>query len=258
MTIIFDPDEALKYHYDFDTICATLNSDLKIAIAGQDDMANQIWRQRQLFGIWRNYIETYSLLRAERYYDAWCLIEQTLIDCKYLLQNFPEDKDSIEFVRKHIMTLQSLFPYRLFISTVMKVKKEICSICNSEISPWNNCGHTPGIVYNGEICSKIVTDLEIIGADIVFNPEHKCAVLFIQDNDGNQIDNYDYTLLKQLIQYWQTPFQNWTVTKETRYVTPPSGLKDSDLCPCHRSFKTYGECCKKYSGICIYHYTIKP
>lgn len=258
MTFLFDPNEALEGHYDFDGICKALDEGLKAAKAKNDSSANQIWRQCQLFGIWRDYIQTYHNLKAGRFYEAWCLIEQILIDCKFLLQNFPEDSNSVEFVRKHLMNLQHLFPYRLFISTVLRIKKVVCSICETQISPWTKCGHIPGNIYNGEICVKTVTDCELLGADIVTDPEHKYSVLFCQDAEGGSIDNYDYSLLKHLLQCWLTPFQDWSVTIEERYVTPPIGLKDTDLCPCYRSIKTYGECCKNLPGILTYHYSIMP
>jgi hypothetical protein len=51
-------------------------------------------------------------------------------------------------------------------------------------------------VYNGELCIDIVKKAELEGVDIVFNPEHKYAVAFLRDKEGDQTDHYDYRILE--------------------------------------------------------------
>lgn len=257
--IEFDLHQALQDAYDWDSICQSLNDNLEtIKVEQREAEANQIWCQLQLFSIWRDYVNIYELLKNKNYFEGWCEIEQVLISNKYLIQNFPEENRNTEFVSSHLIKLQLLFPYRLFLSTVMCIKKETCSICGSEISPWSNCGHIPGKIYNGQLCLKVAKDFEILGADIVLKPEHKYAVLFAQDDMGHRIDNYDYSYVDTLIKCWKYPFQNWELTMEELYINPSPTIKDADPCPCLRSFLTYAECCKKRPGILSHRFIITP
>lgn len=257
MAIDFDKETALQDSYDLTGICEDLDRKLAQAQAASREWdTNQIWRKRQIFGIWRDYTAIYEDLKNHKYFEAWCLIEQVLINNKFLIQNFPEDSNLTNFIVEHLMMLQTLFPYRVFTSTVLKIKKEVCTICRSEISPWTDCGHIIGKVYNGKLCLKEVQDMEFLGADIVLDPEHKYSVLFAHDEYGNQIDNYDYSLIEDLMKCWKTTYQDWSVTREECYLSPTSDIKDTDPCPCLLSFESYSNCCKNRPGILTYHYTI--
>lgn len=258
MTIHFDLATALSGGYNLTEVFEGLSKALEYAKAKgeSENNVNQLWREREIFGLWKMYSELYTLLKESRYYEAWCLAERIQIDSSFLLKNFPKDITSIEFLLKHLSQLQMIYPYRLFISSVLQIKEERCSICDSIFSPWHNCGHIPGRIYYGKLCCKIVHDASLLGADFVRNPENKYSVVFMRDANGNEIDNYDYSVVTKLMQYWNNPFQNWRIERKEIYVTPPSNLNDNDICPCQTSFQTYSECCKNRPGILSYHYTI--
>ena len=257
--IEFDLSQALNDSYDWDAVCASLESELSvIKAAGGGEESNEAWRRLQIFSIWKDYKSIYHALKNGDYYEAWCEIEQVLITNQFLLRNFPADTTCTEFITSHLIALQQLFPYRLFMSSVMEIEEENCSICGAKISPWTHCGHRPGKVYNGELCLKVVNKMKFLGADIVTHPEHKYSVIFAKDEKGEREDRHDYSMLKTLIQYWQRPFQDWKIKREERFLPPYEGLKDSDICPCLRGIKTYAECCKNSPGIFTYHYTIFP
>lgn len=143
--IEFDLDKALHGVYEWGSICQSLEEELVAAkAAGNGALSDQIWRQEQIFKIWKGYDDVYHYLLDKKYYDAWCLVEEVLINIMYLLRNFPDDLKNVEFVRSHLLSIQTLFPYRVFFSTVIEVIEECCSICGSKISPWSCCGHIPG------------------------------------------------------------------------------------------------------------------
>lgn len=230
-------------------------------IAGDETYANQLWAAELLIEIHQLFVETFQQLKVELYYDAWCKAEQIEVMIHNLARNSQEGFENVRDINQMVRQLQSLYPYKIFASYVMHVKKEECSICGKERSIRNFCGHRTGKVYNGELCCNIVTEAELKGIDIVENPVHKYSVLFISDADGRK-DHYDYTLVAGLMKYWSKPFQYWRYEIRIVYKQKAEfpGLTNDSYCPCG-SGKTYGECCSTNpDGIKhrIYTFMVEP
>ena len=143
-----------------------------------------------------------------------------------------------------VQRLQSLYPYKVFFSTVIVIKERTCSICGEKRSLRYHCGHYVGHVYAGELCCDIVKKCELEGVDVVRNPEHKYSVAFINGENGQE-DHYDYCLLDAIMADWVDPYNPWYYeTHHThKSLNEFPGLKDNDYCPCG-SAKKYSECCK--------------
>ena len=218
---------------------------------GNEADANRVWSVEQIISVIHSYRELYSLVQNDDYYKAWCKAEEIEIAIRILIRNNAHYPQAIKDIDEMIHSFQSLFPYRVFMSTVIKIEEEICSICGTKVSIHSYCGHIPGYVYCGELCHRIVQKNTLVGVDVVTNPEHKYAVAFL-----NGEDHYDYSLVAYLKQNWRHPLQRWGVTVSEDFV--PHGsfphLKDEDLCPCNSGLK-YVNCCKNNSsGIRCYHY----
>lgn len=217
-------------------------------LRGNCQVSNMLWRIQKRISIFSEYKEIFQLLRNGEYFKAWCQAEQTEIAIKFLLKNFPDDKNLVEGIRLHIQKLQQLYPYRLFTSTVIVVKQAKCSICGQKLLLRHNCEHKIGKVYNGEMCCKIITDCELKGADIVSNPEHKYTVLFTTNEKGEQIDHYNYSGIQELMKLWITPFQNWDYKVTISYMPKQKAYNDDEFCPCGSAL-FYKDCCKDKPGI---------
>ncbi len=82
-----------------------------------------------------------------------------------------------------------LFPPQIFSSVGGIVKKSHCSICNESFS---KCEHMKGKLYFGEICVRVISEMELEEASIVENPANKhCRML--------KIDNIDTMTMRQVI-----------------------------------------------------------
>ena len=210
-----------------------------------EENANVAWATLEIVSLHRDYRKVFSMLQNKQYYDAWCLLEQIEIGIANLLRNFPGVKNAVEYVSIIVRQLQSLYPYRVFFSTVIIVKERTCGICGKKRSIRHHCGHYPGHVYNGELCIDIVKKAELEGIDIVFNPEHKYAVAFGRNGEDDHKDHYDYKLLDGLMGWWKDPYLPWHYTTKHIHKSLDEfpGLKDDDNCPCG-SGKKYMECCK--------------
>lgn len=220
----------------------------KVQNSNNELVANYLWAEETIVKIFRDFVSAFNLLKQEEFYKAWCVAEQVELGINNLIRNFPDFSQIVSYHNTIIHQLQRLYPYKLFASYVINIKSEECSICHKPRSIRSMCGHKKGYVYNGELCYNTVTDLDIISIDLVYNPVHKYAVLFMTDDKGNKSDQYDYGLLKGLMTYWKDPFQSWNyIIEEIRLKeTDFHGLTSDSLCPCGSGEK-YGVCCKNDS-----------
>ena len=213
--------------------------------SGQEQQANKLWAIRTVIEIHYEFSVVFELLQQGEYYKAWCNAEQVELKCKVLHRNFSDVFMLVKDLYESIVRLQGLYPYAIFSSYVIRIKKECCSICNQTRSIRHDCGHRKGYVYNGHLCCNIVEDFDFMGIDIVDNPVNKYAVLFATSKDGEREDKYDYTLIEGLMKYWQKPFQHWTynICHTHKPLSDFPGLSDNGFCPCGSGLN-YADCCK--------------
>ena len=235
-----------KVGCDYEYLLSDIVTEKKKAQNSNDEhIANYLWAEETIVKIVRDFVSVFNLLKQEEFYKAWCAAEQVELCINNLIRNFPDFYQIVSYHNTIIHQLQRLYPYRLFASYVINIKREECSICHKPRSIRSMCGHRKGYVYNGELCYNTVTDLDIISIDLVQNPVHKYAVLFLSDEKGDNQNDYDYGLLKGLMRYWKDPFQPWNYRIEDIRSEEKdfSDLTSESLCPCGSGEK-YGACCK--------------
>lgn len=236
----------LEDGFDYDTTIKEVDASRKGYQQQHDEEdANVAWATLEIVSLHRDYRKAFEMLRDKKYYEAWCLLEQIEIGISHLLRNFSGTKNAVSYIEMMVRQLQSLYPYRVFFSTVIIVKERTCGICGKKRSIRHHCGHFPGHVYNGELCIDIVKKAKLEGVDIVFNPEHKYAVAFLRGKEGDQTDHYDYGILEKIMRAWDDPYKPWHYTTKHIHKSPDEfpDLTEESKCPCG-SGKTYGECCK--------------
>lgn len=211
---------------------------------GDEDKANTAWAVRAILRIHRDFRKVHTMLHEKQYYEAWCLMETIEIAVGNLLRNFPGTLNAVKYISMMVRQLQSLYPYKVFMSTEILIKERTCSICGKKRTIRHHCGHFPGYVYNGEMCHDTVDAATFEGVSFVYDPEHKYAVAFLSDGKGRK-DQYNYTLLEGVMKFWKDPFMTWHYTTKHIHISPDEfpGLTDDSTCPCG-SGKKYGECCK--------------
>jgi len=234
--------------------------------AGDQQAAKTIWCFEEIIEIQDKYIATFFQLKTEEFYDAWCTLERVEIELLSLTRHFQDvtNEFQISFIARQTSRYQSVFPYKLFMSPeIIKIEKT-CSICKKVISIRNPCGHRVGEIYNGEMCSRIVTESELIGMSIVKDPMQKYSVPFILNSKGDgKKDYYNYSIIKYLIHRLESPFHEWDVTwtKNRHPHSRFSYVGRNDLCPCE-SGKKYKKCCLLEEGVlrphCQFTFKVKP
>ena len=231
--------------FDFDATIKEVD-ELRLGYRQQGDVgkANTSWALMVILRIHRDFRKVHTMLLEKQFYDAWCLMETIEIAVNNLLRNFPGTLNAVKYISMMVWQLQSLYPYKVFMSTEILIKERTCSICGKKRTIRHHCGHFPGYVYNGEMCYDTIEAAAFEGVSFVFDPEHKYAVAFLSDGNGRK-DQYDYMLLEGVMKFWKDPFMIWHYTTKHIHKSPEEfpGLTDDSMCPCGSGEK-YGECCK--------------
>ena len=208
----------------------------KAAIAEENEnAANYYWCIRQIYKIQKSYLDMFKNLKSKEYENAWNALERTDIELSFLEQNVEylnpyTGKFNLEHIKKTIANYEKLFPYFIFSSREGIIKKEECSICGKTVKLRGGCNHKPGKLYMGEMCSRKITDYQIIAISLVRDPFDKYAVL-------------------------HSPYDYWDM-EELQIVKPEyKDLGRNDICPCG-SNKKYKKCCLGTKKIYCTHYKI--
>jgi hypothetical protein len=240
-----------------------INANAVLALAQTEnieDLANRAWFLSELSKANREFVMAFSEIKAGKFYSAWCKLETTEIILLNFLKNrfYPLEEFRIPELRQLVSNWQEIFPYAIFLSPEMVIKREICSICSLEISPWSECPHVTGKVYAGRLCYRIVQDIELVSISFVHTPVQKYSVAFTSDPEGNVVDHYDYSVVRFVADRVEDAFDEWSFYW-TKAHHPHSLFPDYDKsgpCPCE-SGREYSKCCLPKPGVIRPHIQFK-
>lgn len=234
----------------------------KLVKQGKQDEAKEIWVLENTYVAQNMYIKFTKLIRKEKFYEAWCLLEQCEIKILNLKKHFPPDLSKetyFDFLCHQVPMWQKIFPYRIFNSTEFIERKIKCSSCGQIITARNFCGHQIGEIYDGEMCYRIIEDFEIVGFALVKNPVNKMNVIFESDGSGKRVDHYDYKCIRMISNVFPSYFYWWEINKTFDWHDRSafSDTLPNDLCPCG-SERTFSICCASKSIVTTPHIEIIP
>lgn len=217
---------------------------------GQEDKANQLWREIQALKIAATFVSAIKNIRENKYREAWRELEQCEITCKFLGENSSAEffqESGVQFIETYVGKWQSLYPYCLFASPGMVVGYYTCGICNHKIRPRSRCQHVKGRIYNGELCTHQAHDLEIREISIVTKPVQKYSVM-------HDDETLDFALLKYLCSHIKSPFDEWEAHWTTKKFPKArfEAVPEDQRCPC-QSGNIFSECCSGKDEIEIPH-----
>ena len=232
----------------------------KFVAEGDEDNANFMWCLHQAFTMHELYWESFKNIKAGQYYDAWCKLEQIEIGIKPLKRHIKQKyfiKFEFDKIEDRVKKWQSLYPYKVFCSPEMIAKTKLCSICGSRMSIRSRCGHVVGDLYAGEICHRVVTEVEFIGIGLVEDPVQKYSVPFLTDEKGERHDHHDYSIVAYAATLISTAFTEWSIENTKAYHPHElySKFPPDDPCPCDSAL-SYRECCLKAPGVLRPHMQI--
>lgn len=224
------------------------------AIAEEDEStANQIWFLQTVAETRGTMADAFEDISRGRYREAWPKLEQVEIAIASLMANpfLDLNRYGVSSLNCMVRRWQDLYPYTVFASPEMVIKREDCTVCGQPFTPFSPCGHTPGKVYAGVMCSRLVRDFEFVSIALVRDPVQKYSVV-VADPDPN-----NYELLRYVCERVSGPFVEWDRTVSTAYHDHKlfSDWSDDDPCPC-RSGHIYRSCCGPLPGVRMPHHTV--
>ena len=91
---------------------------------------------------------------------------------------------------------KNFFPHQMFNSMEAIITKSECSICKKE---YGTCNHVKGKPYMGELCSRVVTGMDIKGISLLVDktPANKmCRITEFSDDTGVMRDTLTLRVAK--------------------------------------------------------------
>lgn len=131
-------------------------------------------------------LEMLVFIKQDKMAEAWDKLVNAQVTFGNVVRNYPFDTDSLNGYQERLRNYEKLlFPELHFQSVGGLIKNSKCSICESN---YDKCDHIKGRLYMGEMCYRIITEMELEEVSFVENPANKhCRVLTIEI-DGKAID----------------------------------------------------------------------
>lgn len=219
---------------------------------GDESRAKLVWRYEQVLNIQCSYLKAFYQLKDKDFYAGWCTLEKVENRIKGLSRHAEiGDQFALGTIYDHTQRFQRLFPYKYFMSPGILIIDSHCSICEAPRKLRNSCGHKIGEIYGGEVCCQVVTKADLLEMSLVTKPVQKYSVPFTRDEEtGEQVDHYDYSLVEYVASCISGPFSDWNVKWSTKRHPHShfSEVRPEDSCPCE-SEQSYQNCCLKKSGV---------
>ncbi len=125
-------------------------------------------------------------IKEDRMNEAWENLVNAQVTYGNVMRNNPCEFQAPNGYMERLANYEKLlFPNLYFQSAGGIIKKSHCSICGEN---FNKCDHIKGRLYMGELCYRIITEMDLEEVSFVENPANKhCRILAIESN-GKTID----------------------------------------------------------------------
>jgi hypothetical protein len=210
--------------------------------SGDQAAAKACWCLEEVGRAQEHFVLGFAAAKRDDFHTFWCDLERVETALHFLEPHYATSLPDfgLRHLSLHVPRFQELFPYRLFFSPGMVVKRFICSICGQPMKLRGGCAHINGEIYNGEICCRVLKDIQLLEVSIVENPVQKYSVLF-----GPDIA-YDYGPVRYVVQGLRSPWHEWRC--EISEIVEASerfpGTSPDAGCPCE-SGQHYEDCCRR-------------
>lgn len=222
--------------------------------AGESRIADRAWFVEAVARARDRMVDLFADMRAGRFREAWPKLEEVELAAIDLRRNPFLDLDlfAVPRLAEMVERWQALYPYRVFASPEMVIRREECSVCGRARGPFDACTHKVGRVYDGVMCSRIVRDFEFLSISVVTDPVQKFSVLLLDP------DVSDYSAVAYVAERVSGPFAWWTSSTETVFHEHSMFERwpADRACPC-ASGRLYQGCCLELPGVRLPHTTIR-
>jgi hypothetical protein len=212
-------------------------------LSEDEELANACFILHTLVEFTGSYEKYWQSLRNQRYKASWELLQDSM-HYVCVAGRFIKNKQifHLEDIYNHLVCLEKLYPYKVFISSELLKIKERCSICQRDLKD-PCCEHIPGELYFGKMATAIIEKADLVGVSLVENPADKRLVPEVKDEQRPEQERFYgvHVYVEKAIKPFHTfeIFEFPVVSEVQRNLTGRN-----DLCPCN-SGRKYKNCCQE-------------
>lgn len=203
--------------------------------------ANSLFVIKEYLIFYQYFSQWWNQINIEEYESSWFSLQDSF-DALRRLKKFTSDYALfyMDFFDRHLTNIEKLYPYKVFSSVEMVIKRSTCNICGKDtLDP--DCLHIPGHLYWGEIAYMNVIDAELKAVAMVANPLDKRCILTLPDD--HRPNSEKFKALDFFAHHIKSPLQSFNVVETTRrYSVDNYYVGRNELCPCG-SRKKFKHCC---------------
>lgn len=125
-------------------------------------------------------------IKEDKMGEAWGNLVNAQVTYGIVVRNYPFEFEAAGgYVERLGLYEKLLFPKMSFSSVGGIIKKSNCSICKQ---PYSKCNHIKGRLYNGELCVREITEMDLEEVSLVDVPANKHCRVLSTSYEGKTID----------------------------------------------------------------------
>ncbi len=183
----------------------------------------------------------WKFIENKEYYKSWCKLQDSLDAIRSIKKLGYGNSQTITFFETQLISLEKIYPYKIFSSMCFVVSYYECSLCGMDIDS-DDCKHLKGELYFGEMALAVAKKIKNIDhVALVKEPLNKRLV--VNPDDSNQI----FKIFELLVESFSSTLRplNFAYAIITESMKPNEKLVKQGrnfLCNCG-SGKKYKKCC---------------
>lgn len=152
----------------------------------QENEANLIYNiDRSLLAV-QHELQMLVNIKEDRMSEAWANLVNAQVTFGTVVRNYPFEFETANgYVERLEAYEKLLFPKMFFSSVGGIIKKSNCSICKE---PYSKCNHIKGRLYNGELCVREITEMDLEEVSLVDIPANKLCRMMTTSYHGKNVD----------------------------------------------------------------------
>jgi hypothetical protein len=221
-----------------------------------EQVLNQLYIIGQFLKMLGEYSKFWEQVKSHHFSKSWDSLQNTQDRLRFL-KRFCADYNQLGLatLERQVITIEKLYPYKIFASSELVVGDVKCSICGKNIDSLK-CSHIAGELYNGEMAYGIVGKIEAVnGVALVEHPLDKRCVIQIEDTDTkfSGVAYLSELINKSKVSPWNIAGVNETTRSKS--IDEYSEYPLNESCPCG-SKKEFSACCSSKKHVLVPHMEI--
>lgn len=227
--------------------CKSLFEEIKqhAITSGDEQLANAQAVFRCYFCLFCHLSKFFGMLEKQEFKSSWNVLQDCLDDIKFVGKFLDiEARMELPELQELLEEYESLYPYKVFISSEYIISKSHCSICGKSMQSLA-CPHIKGNLYNGDIAVEIIDDIkEFQAACLVSHPEDKRCIIELSDDKRSEKEKFEK--LDQFLALGLPRLQLFSIktVMETRERKDIIKVNRNAPCSCGSGLK-FKKCCGK-------------